>query len=82
MCVKDLGCSTILYGGFSLEQALEGITKAGYQAIELCARPGMAPHLEIGKTASYYKAIKAQVASYGLAIESIAGYRRDRDGQP
>ena len=71
--MKNLGCSTILYGGFRLEQALEGIAKAGYKAIELCARPRMAPHLEIGKTASYYAEIKAQVASYGLAIESIAG---------
>ena len=71
--MKALGCSTILYGGFSLEQALEGIAKAGYKAIELCARPGMAPHLEIGKSASYYRGIKAQVASHGLAIESIAG---------
>ena len=71
--MKSLGCSTILYGGFSLEQALKGIAKAGYKAIELCARPGMAPHLEIGKPASYYEEIKTQVASYGLAIESIAG---------
>ena len=71
--MKALGCSTILYGGFSLEHALEGIAKAGYKAIELCARPGMAPHLEIGRTASYYEAIKAQVASHGLIIESIAG---------
>ena len=71
--MKFLGCSTILYGGFSLEQALEGIAKAGYKAIELCARPGMAPHLEIGKSASYYEGIRAQIASYDLAIESIAG---------
>lgn len=71
--MKELGCSTILYGGFSLEQALEGIANAGYKAIELCARPGLAPHLEIGKTTSYYEEIKAQVASYGLVIESIAG---------
>ena len=71
--MKDLGCSTILYGGFSLEQALEGIANAGYKAIELCARPGMALHLEIGRTASYYEKIKAQVASHGLVIESIAG---------
>ena len=71
--MKGLGCSTILYGGFSLTQALEGIARAGYRAIELCARPGMAPHLEIGKPASYYERIKAQIASYGLAIESIAG---------
>lgn len=71
--MKALGCSTILYGGYSLEQALDGIAKAGYKAIELCARPGMAPHLEIGKSTSYYKEIKTRVASYSLAIESIAG---------
>ncbi len=71
--MKALGCSTILYGGFNLEQALEGIAKAGYKAIELCARPGMAPHLEIRKPASYYEGIKSKVASHGLAIESIAG---------
>lgn len=71
--MKALGCSTILYGGYSLEQALGGIASAGYKAIELCARPGMAPHLEVGKPASYYEGIKAQVASHGLTIESIAG---------
>ena len=71
--MKALGCSTILYGGFSLEQALESIAKAGYKTIELCARPGMAPHLEIGRSASYYKEIKERVTSHGLAIESIAG---------
>ena len=71
--MRVLGCSTILYGGFSLEQALAGIASAGYKAIELCARPGMAPHLEMGKPASYYRDIRERVASHGLAIESIAG---------
>jgi len=69
----ELGCSTILYGGYSLDEALERIAKAGYKAIELCARPGMAPHLEIGKSADYYKKIKEKVESRGLAIESIGG---------
>ena len=71
--MKELGCSTILYGGFSLDEALAGIAKAGYKAIELCARPGMAPHLEIGKPASYYEEVRAKAASHGIAIESIAG---------
>ena len=71
--MKKLGCSTILYGGFPLDEALSGIAKAGYKAIELCARPGMAPHLEIGKPASYYEDVKYKVDSHGLAIESIAG---------
>lgn len=66
-----LGCSTILYGGYSLDKALDGIVKAGYSAIELCARPEMAPHLEMGKPESYYKEIKDKIESRGLAIESI-----------
>lgn len=71
--MKQFGCSTILYGGFSLDKALTGIAKAGYTAIELCARPGMAPHLEIGHSDSYYQEIQAKAASHGMAIESIAG---------
>jgi len=69
----ELGCSTILYGGYSLDEALDGIAKAGYKAIELCARPGMAPHLEIGKSDGYYKEVKDKVESRGLVIESIGG---------
>ena len=69
----ELGCSTILYGGYSLDEALDGIAKAGYKAIELCARPGMAPHLEIGRPVDYYKEIKDKIESRGLAIESIGG---------
>lgn len=71
--MKQLGCSTILYGDFPLDEALSGIAKAGYKAIELCARPGMAPHLEIGNPASYYAHIRAEIDAHGLAIESIAG---------
>ena len=68
-----LGCSTILFGEYSLEQALDGIAKAGYSMIELCGRPGMAPHVEIGKPTSYYREIRDQIESRGLAIESMAG---------
>jgi len=68
-----LGCSTILYGGYSLDEALAGIAKAGYAGIELCGRPGMAPHVEMGQRESYYKEIRDKVASHGLFIESIAG---------
>src|SRR3989337_3044335 len=48
----ELGCSTILYGGHSLDDALAGIEKAGYKAIELCAILGMADHIPVGQPAS------------------------------
>jgi sugar phosphate isomerase/epimerase len=68
-----LGCSTILYGEYDLDKALDGIAKAGYAGIELCARPGMAPHVEMGKPDRYYAEIRDKIVSRGLFIESLAG---------
>jgi len=69
----QLGCSTILFGAYSLDDALDGIAKAGYKAIELCARPGMAPHVEMNQPAAYYAEIKQKIADRGLVIESLGG---------
>jgi sugar phosphate isomerase/epimerase len=66
-----LGCSTILYGKLPLETALGGIQRAGFHAIELCAIPGMAPHVSPDLDADQRKTVKETIASYGLAIESI-----------
>ena len=67
----QLGCSTILYGGHDLDTALDSIRKVGYKAIELCAIPGMAPHLKLGESAAYYQEVKSKAAGRGLVIESI-----------
>jgi sugar phosphate isomerase/epimerase len=67
----QLGCSTILFGGYPLETALKGIQEAGYAAIELCAIPSMADHLSADEEAPYYRAVRQMVADHGLAIESI-----------
>ncbi|MBX6773506.1 MAG: sugar phosphate isomerase/epimerase [Chloroflexi bacterium] len=67
----EAGCSTILYGGYPLEVALDGIQKAGYAAIELCAIPGMADHLSADGDPSYYRTVRQQVADRGLVIESV-----------
>ncbi len=66
-----LGCSTILYGGHDLDAALKGIRKAQYEAIELCAIPGMAPHISCDMSLSTARELKAKAADYGLTIESI-----------
>ncbi len=77
----ELGCSTILYGGHDLKLALRKIRAAGYRAVELCAIPGMAPHLNIGGGDACYREIKAMTDDYGLEIESIgaSGNLSDRD---
>lgn len=67
----QIGCSTILYGGYPLEVALDGIRQAGYAAIELCAIPGMAEHLSDDASPATYATIRRQVADAGLQVESI-----------
>jgi sugar phosphate isomerase/epimerase len=69
----QLGCSTILYGGYSLQTAVHRIAKTGYKSIELCAIPGMAPHFSHDLLKAEIVAIKALVDDAGLAIESIGG---------
>lgn len=69
----ELGCSTLLFGGFSLDEALDGIKQVGYRAIELCSIPGMAEHLNPDGDDAYYREVADKVAERGLEIESIGG---------
>lgn len=66
-----LGCSTILYGKLPLATALGGLRKAGFKYTELCAIPGMAPHVSPDLDADARKATRDLVASYDITIESI-----------
>ncbi|HAA77808.1 TPA: hypothetical protein DCE37_22100 [Candidatus Latescibacteria bacterium] len=69
----QLGCSTILYGGQDLTLALDRISEAGYQAVEVCAIQNMAPHLTLDEDSAYYEGIKSAVAERGLEIDSVGG---------
>ena len=66
-----LGCSTILYGGHSLDAALDGIARAGYRAVELCSIPGMADHVPLGRDPVYYQELGEQVCATGLTIDAL-----------
>lgn len=72
-----LGCSTILYGVHSTDEALKGIKKAGYDGIELCAIPGMGFHIEPNKTEAEYRELKKKIDGHGLIVESIGGSGND-----
>ena len=67
----QFGCSTLLYGGYDLKTALDGIKTAGYDAIELSSIPGMGEHFKGGAAPSVYEEIKGQLAASGLALESV-----------
>ena len=75
----ELGCSTILYGGHTLNAALQRISKIGYTSVELCSIGGMAPHLDPDALNAEVVGIRAALAQNGLAIESIGASGRIGD---
>ena len=75
----ELGCSTILYGGHSLNTALQRIAGIGYTSVELCAIGGMAPHIEPDALRAEVVAMRAMLAQHGLAAESIGASGRISD---
>ncbi|MEN6403028.1 MAG: sugar phosphate isomerase/epimerase [Armatimonadia bacterium] len=66
-----LGCSTLLYGGYDLDTAIEGFKTAGFEAVELASIPGMGEHFKGGQPASEYAEIRAKLDDAGLYLESV-----------
>jgi sugar phosphate isomerase/epimerase len=67
------GCSTMLYGGYDRETALDGLQAAGYEALELCSIPGMGDHLKGGLEDGAYREIRDRLQGAGLYLESVGG---------
>lgn len=67
----QLGCSTLLFGGMSVEQALLSTRELGFDAIELCTIPGMAEHFFLDQPDDYYDRLRASLAESGLVLESV-----------
>lgn len=77
----ELGCSTLLYGALPLVRALDGISRAGYKAIELCAIQGMANHLPDDMHQIGIRDIVLMVNDRGLIVESLGVSTNILDGQ-
>ena len=75
----QLGCNTVLFGGFDLETALRGIAFAGYQAAELSAILGMAEHLRIDLGPEHVREVRALADRYGLALTAVEAATNDPD---
>jgi sugar phosphate isomerase/epimerase len=70
-----LGCSTLLYGLWSQDDALAGIAQAGFDGIELASIPNMGFHLWPERM--NMKILKKKLDSMGLVVESIGGSGND-----
>jgi len=70
-----LSCSTNSYHGFSLEQALAGISAAGLKAVEIAAVPGYTEHVVPEQlNEKGLAALKEQLARLGLTVSSLSGH--------
>ena len=73
-----LSCTTVLFGGFSLQTALRNIGHCGYDGAELAALPGMAPHVGASASRDFLDGVAAMAREGGLSLSSIeAGGVRD-----
>ncbi len=64
----QLGCNTVLFGGFDLDTALQHIAWAGYDGAELAAIPGMAEHAVPGRGPEHAAELREKASRYGLSL--------------
>jgi len=62
------------YHGFTFEQTLSGISRAGFKYIELAAVRGWTEHIHAGMSDAELAKAKALIASYGLTSIALAGH--------
>ena len=62
------------YHTYSLDEALEGIAKAGFKYVELSAVRGWTEHVPLEATAADIAEIKAKLAHWGLTASALSGH--------
>lgn len=65
-----LGMNTVIFGASSLEEALQHVSWAGYEYVELAAILGMVEHIKIGDDTSRIKDLLAQNNLTPTAMEA------------
>jgi L-ribulose-5-phosphate 3-epimerase len=69
-----LAASTNTYHSYSLEEALDGIARAGFTSVELSSVPGWTEHVKRDADDSEIQRIKDLLAQYGLTAVSLSGH--------
>jgi L-ribulose-5-phosphate 3-epimerase len=62
------------YHTYGLDDALEGIAKAGFKYVELSAVRGWTEHVPLEATAADSREIKAKLAHWGLTPSALSGH--------
>ena len=62
------------YHTYTLDEALEGIAKAGFKYVELSAVRGWTEHVPLEATGADIAAVKAKLAHWGLTASALSGH--------
>lgn len=66
--------NTNCYHGYSADEALEGIAKAGFKYVELTATKGWTEHVFVDKSFLELQRIKDRVKELGLVVVAMSGH--------
>ncbi len=69
-----IAVNTNTYHGFTLDQALEGISAAGFKYVELCAVKGWTEHVMPDMGKDKLDAVKKKLKDYGLQAVAMSGH--------
>lgn len=81
---RIIGVNSNCYHGYSLEEAIEGISKAGFKYIELTATKGWTEHVFPNQSFEYLTGIKDKLKDAGLIPFAMSGHTNlmDRERIP
>jgi sugar phosphate isomerase/epimerase len=69
-----LAASTNTYHSYSLEEALDGIARAGFRSVELTSVPGWTEHVRRDADDAEIQRVKDLLARHGLTAVSLSGH--------
>jgi len=66
-----IGLSTLLFGGYDRDVAVQEAHRAGYDGLELCAIPRMGDHVHPGMCDCVYDGIRYTLEKSGLVLDAV-----------
>ncbi|MGW0228632.1 sugar phosphate isomerase/epimerase family protein [Actinopolymorpha singaporensis] len=72
-----LGCNTVLFAGFDVQDALDQIAFAGYEYVELAAIKGMCEHLSVDQGTRGAEVVGKRVEAAGLTATAVEAATTD-----
>ncbi|MFN8007152.1 MAG: sugar phosphate isomerase/epimerase family protein [Terriglobia bacterium] len=69
-----LAVNTVTYLPFSLDEALQGISAAGFNSVEIAAIPGVCEHISLEMDKGDLSDLRMKLATFGLRLCSLSSH--------